>query len=200
MTKVWASGTGRPCRCVRFTTAFEKAQRINRRRVFANLEIKLGCADAAGLAGMSDNIAALDLIASHDAELFRVRIHCDVVVGVAYEHEIAEAREPVVCINYHAVLGRFDWGIFRHRDGEAIVFLAIRLGAKVRKDFPTYGPLKDRSGIRRVRRRRPGRFLRLLGGRPLSNRGRISALEIDLLRNRVAVPFGERILLTISPR
>jgi hypothetical protein len=77
------------------------------------------------LAGLADEIAALDLIASLDLKLSRVRVGRDVAVVVAHEDEIAEPLEAAASINHDAVVSRPDWGVFRYRDGNAVTSLAV---------------------------------------------------------------------------
>jgi len=132
---------------VRFTPALEEGQRIERRRVSPDLEIKLGCTDASGLAGRTDGVASLNLIAPLNLKLFGVRVGGYVAVGVAHENEIAELLESITGINYDAIVGRCDWGALRYPDGDAVVSLAVRLGAKARYDFPMHGPVEDWSRI-----------------------------------------------------
>src|SRR5262249_15522414 len=127
-----------------FMAALEKRQRIDRRGVFANLEMHLGRADISGLAGFPDNFAALDLVASLHVELFRVCIDGDVVVGMAHEREIAETFKSVAGINHHAILGGLDRRVLWYGDIDAVVLLAVELAAEARKDLSLDRPLKDR--------------------------------------------------------
>src|SRR5215211_6540370 len=115
-----------------FTPALEEGQRIERRRVSPDLEIELGRTDASGLAGRTNDVAALKLIASLNLKLFRVRVGGCVAVSVAYEDEIAELLKAVTGVNHDAIVGRGDWGALRYRDRNAVVCLVVRLGAKAR--------------------------------------------------------------------
>ncbi len=59
-----------------------------------------------------------------------MRISRDEAVGVAHQHQIAVALKLVAGIGDNAILGRLDRRAFRHREIDAIVLQAIRLGSE----------------------------------------------------------------------
>jgi len=133
---------------VLFTPALEEGQWIERYRVSPDFEIELWRADASRLAGRTDDVAALNLIASLNLKLFRVRVGGYVVVDVAHEDQIAELLQTIAGINHNAIVGRLDWGALRYGEGDAVVSVAVRLATKASYDFPMHGPVEDRSAIR----------------------------------------------------
>ena len=143
--------------------------------------------DVAGLPRARDDLAAFDLIAALDQELFGMSVSGDVAIGMAHENQVAVALELVAGIGHDPVFGGFHRRVLRHRDVDAVVLLAVGRGA-IAGDHAAIGrPAKlgyrtasvrelRRLLVERIRRRDDARALhrlRLLGRRRGSDRLRL---------------------------
>jgi hypothetical protein len=139
-----------------------------------------GRTSLAGLAGATNDVAALDLIAALDRELLGVPVGRDVVVGVAHEREIAERLESAAGVDHHAILGRPDRRVFRDRDCDAAVVQSVALRTEARDDWSVHGPVKDGGRLRVPRRNWSPRGCLVRRRRRRSPRGRHWALALGL--------------------
>jgi hypothetical protein len=128
--------------------AVEEGHRIERSRVSTNFKIELGRTDASTLAGRTDHVASLDLIAAPNLKLFRVSVSRYVVIGVAHENQIAEFLKAVASIDDDAIVSRRDWSSLRYGDCDPVVFVAVWLTTKPGYHFPMHRPVEDRSAVR----------------------------------------------------
>src|SRR5882724_5056483 len=91
-------------RCGLTVTALgEERRRIDRRRALADLEMHLRRRDAAGLAGLGDDLAALHGVVALDHDLAGMRVGGDIAVGVPDQHQVAVGLELVAGIGDDAV-------------------------------------------------------------------------------------------------
>ena len=142
---------------------------IDRRRALANLEVQLRRGHVAGLAGFGDHLAALDAVAALDHDFAGVGIGGDEAVAVAHQHQIAVALELVAGIGDDAVFRRLDRRALGHREIDAVVLQAVRLGAEAGDDPAAHRPAEGRhaaagfGGFCRRLPRRPARPARQAG-------------------------------------
>ena len=102
-----------------------------------------------------------------------MRIGGDEAVAVAHQHQVAVALELVARIGDDAVLGRLDRRAFGHREVDAVVLQAVRLGSEAGDDAAAHRPAEARQPagrLRRLDRRSPARAPRA------SRRGRCAAI------------------------
>src|ERR1700754_3569821 len=122
----------------------EELQRVDRRRALADLEVQLRRADLAGLARLGNDLAALDGFAALHHEFTRMGIGGDVAVGVPDQDQIAVALELISRIGNDAVFGSLHGRALGHRDVDAVVGLAIGLGAIAGDDAAAHRPAEGR--------------------------------------------------------
>src|SRR5258705_12587667 len=84
----------------------EELKRVNRRRAFADLEMQLRRSDLARLAGLRNDLAALDGVAALHQQFTGMCIGGDVAVGVPNQNQVAVALELIAGIGNDIVLGR----------------------------------------------------------------------------------------------
>src|SRR5213080_2025818 len=107
----------------------EELKRVDRRRAFADLEMELWRSDLARLARLGNDLAALDGVAALHQHFTGMGIGGDVAVRVPNQNQVAVALELIARIGDDAVLGRLYRRAFRHRQVDAVIRLAIGLGA-----------------------------------------------------------------------
>src|SRR5258705_11240788 len=73
----------------------EELKRVDRRRAFADLEMQLRRSDLARLAGLGNDLAALNGVAALHQHFTRVGISGDVAVRVPNQNQLAEAWTPL---------------------------------------------------------------------------------------------------------
>src|ERR1700733_11681824 len=105
----------------------EELQRVDRRRAFADLEVQLRRSDLARLAGLGNDLAALDGVATLHQQFTRMGIGGDVTVGVPNQNQVAVALELIARIGNDAILGSLHRRAFGHRQVDAVIGLAIGL-------------------------------------------------------------------------
>src|SRR5580704_15031183 len=81
-------------------------RRIDRRRAFADFEVKLRRSHISGLTGMRDHLAAFHRFAALDQDVAGVGVGGDEAVTVTHQHQIAVALELVAGIGDDAAAYR----------------------------------------------------------------------------------------------
>ena len=89
---------------------------------------------------MGDGLAAAHRVAALHHDVAVVGVGRDPAVGVADEDEVAVAGEFVAGVDHGAGLGGLDRRAFRHREVDAVVALAVRLGAEAGDDAAAHRP------------------------------------------------------------
>src|SRR6185295_10786524 len=162
--------------------------RIDRRRALTDLEVNLGCGNAAGLAGLRDHLPALHGFALMDEEIRIVRVGRDPAARMTHEHEVTVALQLVAGIGDYAVLGGLDGRILRYRDIDTVVLLAVRLAAEIGNHAAFDGPAEGRCSARGGGRR--FRIRDRLHARDTVGRTGLRALRLRLLRGRFGAASG----------
>ena len=136
----------------------EIARRVDRRRSFAQFEVKLRRIDVAGVAGLGDHLPALDLFAPLHVEFAIVAVSRDEAVRMLDEDEVAVSFKSVARVDDGAALGRPNRRAGRDRDVDAVVAACL----EPLNDAAARGPAELRlraggvglrAGQRRLRRR-----------------------------------------------
>src|SRR5258706_16473352 len=91
----------------------EELKRVDRRRAFADLEMELRRSNLARLAGLGNDLAALDGVAALHQHFTGMGIGGDVAVRVPNQHQVAVALELIAGIGDDALLGRLPPPAFR---------------------------------------------------------------------------------------
>src|ERR1700733_1064427 len=99
----------------------EVARRVDRRRSFAQFEVKLRRVDVASVAGLGDHLPTLDRFAPLHVELAIVAVSRDEPVRMLDEDEVAVSLEAVARVNDGAAFGRPNRRARRNRDVDAVV-------------------------------------------------------------------------------
>src|SRR5579872_791755 len=119
---------------------------IDRRRTFAQFEVKLRRGHIAALAGLGDDLAALDGLAALHIELAVVGVGAHETIRMTYQHQITVPFELAAGISDDAALRRFDGSAFRHGDVDAV----IAAGFEALDDPAARRPSKFRRNASRV--------------------------------------------------
>src|ERR1700736_1570770 len=107
----------------------EELKRVNRHRSFADLEVELRRPHLARLTRFGNDLAALDGVTALHQQLTRMGICGDITVGVPNQNQIAITLQFISGVGDDAVLRRFDRRALGHRQINAVVGLAVGLGA-----------------------------------------------------------------------
>ena len=99
-------------------------QRIDRARVFSELEMQHGFACIARASDLCDRLPSLDAIASFDEIFAVVAVGGQVSVGVSHKDEITEALERRAAVDDDAVFRRADDIAFFGSDVDTVVALS----------------------------------------------------------------------------
>ncbi len=108
--------------------------------ILAHLEVNLWPGRSACHAGGCERLAALDFLTALDLEFGSVAVNRHRTVVVAHQNGIAEFFQAAARVDHDAVLGCLDGGPLRHRDVDAIVSVAVDIGAIGRDDRATDRP------------------------------------------------------------
>src|SRR5215469_2856146 len=106
----------------------QQEPRIDRLDASADLEMQLRPIDVAGLAGQTDHLTALDVVAACDAYGFGMRVGSDIAVVMLNQHEIAVPLELIAGIGNRAGSGSMNGCSAGGRDVDAVVAFAVGFG------------------------------------------------------------------------
>src|SRR5271169_1967087 len=102
--------------------------------------MQLRRSDLARLTGFGNDLTALDSVTALHQKLACMSIGGDVAVGVADENKVAVTLELIPGIGNDAVFRRLNGCTLRHRKIDAVIGLAVGLGAIAGDDFAANRP------------------------------------------------------------
>ena len=168
---------------------------IDRGRALAQFEVQLRSVDVAALAGLGDDLAALDRVAALDVELAIVGVGGDEAIGMADQNQIAVAFQLAAGIGDDAVFR----GPHRGALGNGNVDAVVVAGFEALNDAAARRPAEFRRSARRVGLGRGLGLGRCRRGRAgMARRRRIDSRSLDGLRLGFGFGLGLAIRLGLG--